>query len=197
LPAICVGFPDPLEQRFEVLMVVGEQAEPLGDGEGVIIHREREIAAVVAVVAGVPEPLVAGPPLGDRRVSLPLADGVGEVDVADPYDADAGYLDQRDGGSGRVDDYLPVAGSRQRLGVQFVVCEQPVVVVLAPAMMAATSWCDDVAIIKSRRHRDRVGRAGYPPGRFAVRIKRQAGVRAGHTSATTSAAVHRDQLLCA
>jgi hypothetical protein len=139
LPAICVGFPDPLEQRFEVLMVVGEQAEPLGDGEGVIIHRERGIAAVVAVVAGVPEPLVAGPPLGDRRVSLPLADGVGEVDVADPDDADAGYLDQRDGDSRRVDDYLPVAGARQRLGVQFVVCEQPGRRGLGPAMMAATS----------------------------------------------------------
>lgn len=106
-------------------MVVRDNAELLGNGEDVVIHRERGIAAVLAVLAGMPEPLVPGPPLGDRRVSLPLANGVGEVDVADSDDADIDYLDQRDRDSRRVDYYLSIAGVRQRLGVQFVVGEQP------------------------------------------------------------------------
>jgi hypothetical protein len=69
-------------------MVVRDNAELQGNGEGAVIHRERGIAAVLAVLAGMPESLVPGPPLGDRRVSLPFADGVGKVDVADPGDAD-------------------------------------------------------------------------------------------------------------
>jgi len=106
-------------------MIVGHHAELLGNGEGVVLHGELGIAAVLAVLTGMPEPLVSGPPLGDRRVSLPLADGVGEVDVADTDDAGIDYLDQRDRDSRRVDDHLPVARARQRLGVQFVVGDQP------------------------------------------------------------------------
>jgi hypothetical protein len=125
LRVVSVGFPGALEQRSEVLMIVRGNAELLGNGEGVVIHRERGIAAVLPVLAGMPEPLVPGPPLGDRRVSLALADGVGEVDAANHDDADIDYLDQRDRDSRRVDDHLPVAGARQWLGVQFVVGEQP------------------------------------------------------------------------
>jgi len=106
-------------------MVVGDQVELLSNGEGVVRHCERGIAAVLAVLAGMPEPLVPGSPLGDRCVSLPLADGVGEVDVADPDYAGIDDLNQRDRDSCRVDDYLPVPGARQWLGIQFVVGEQP------------------------------------------------------------------------
>lgn len=105
-------------------MVVRDNAELLGNGEGIVIHDKRGVATVLAVLARMPEPLVPGPPLGDRRVSLPLAGGVREIDVADPDDADIDYLDQRDRDSRRVDDHLPVTRARQRLGVQFVVGEQ-------------------------------------------------------------------------
>jgi hypothetical protein len=123
LDATWVGFPGAPEQRSEVLMVAGDDAELQGNGEGVVINCERGIATVPAVLAGVPEPLVPGPPLGDRCVSLSLADGVGQVDVANPCDADTDHLDQRDRDSRRVDDHLRVARARQWLGVQFVVGE--------------------------------------------------------------------------
>lgn len=93
------------------LLVVRDNAELLGNGEGVVIHHEGGIVAVLSVLAGMPEPLVPRPPLSDRRVSLPLPHGVGEVDVVDLDDADIGNLDQGDRESRRVDDYLPVAGA--------------------------------------------------------------------------------------
>lgn len=107
-------------RTLEHLMVVRvrDNAELPGNGEGVVIHDEGKI---VAVLAGMPQPLVPGPPLSDRRVSLPLPHGAGVVDVADLDDADIGNLDQSDRESRRVDDYLHVAGARQRLGVSDLV----------------------------------------------------------------------------
>lgn len=114
-----------MKEGREVGGRVLNDVEALGDGGGGVVHSEGGVAAVGSVLGGMPERLVSRPPLHDRGVALPFAGGVLPVDGGQGNDADPVDLDQRYRDSRRVDDDLPVTGTRQRLTLQLVVGEQP------------------------------------------------------------------------
>ena len=113
------------EQLRQAVALAGQQPELDGHRLGVVIHGERRVAEGVAHLGGVPELLVPGPPFGDRRISLALADRVRHVDVADPDHPHREGLDDADRLPRGVDHHITVTGTGQRLALVLVVGEQP------------------------------------------------------------------------
>jgi hypothetical protein len=71
-------------------------------------------------------------PLGYRREALALVDGMRQVDVADPGDADLGHLEHGDRAASRVDQGRAPAHVGQRFGLDLVVLQQAGGAGLAP-----------------------------------------------------------------
>src|SRR5580692_2016455 len=92
LLAVISGVAGLAEQGGEVEVLAGDQAELLGDDQGVVVDRERGVAELGPYLVGVPEGLVAGAPLGDAAEALALADGVGQIDVGQPDHPDRDHL---------------------------------------------------------------------------------------------------------
>ena len=89
-------------------------------GRRTICAADARVAERLAHLLGVPEPLVSGPPFGDRGKVLALAHGVSQVYIAEADDPHGGRLDHRDQVALRVGHRLAPPRPGQRLALDRV-----------------------------------------------------------------------------
>ena len=112
--------PEPPEAR----LALRDQPEGLGYYQGVVVDGESRVTELGAHFRRVPEPLVRGPPPGDRRVPFALAQRVVQVHLGEPQHPHPGRLDHRDQLTRGVGHGEPLPGLGQRPGLTLVLREQ-------------------------------------------------------------------------
>jgi len=119
-----VASPGRIEARAAIVRSRGsepfDQAKPLGDRQGVVVHGERRIPEMAAHLGAVPEAFMPSTPGRDRLVSLPLVDRMGEIDITEPEDPNVSCLYHCDWLVIRVHDDTALPDLGERLVVVLV-----------------------------------------------------------------------------
>ena len=102
-----------------------QEPERLSDHEGVVADGKIRIIERGPHLGRMPEPLMPGPPFGDRTISLTLADRMSQVNVAEADHPHRRRLDHRHPVPGGVDHGFAQARVGERLPFMLVICHQP------------------------------------------------------------------------